>query len=359
MLYDQDADIDHQHIRLRQSKHVNLKKRKYIHMKTCSYSLLTIVIIAISFSCATRHPAEETFAIQFPHSDSVVLFAEDVISLAYHERDFTLSPSGDELFFSVQHQRTGFTVILGSKKISDRWTKPEVALFSGNYSDFEPSFSPDGAQLYFSSNRPKGEGTETSDFDIWYVDRLNDGWGDPVNVGSPVNTDKNEFYPSVAKNGNIYFTAERSSGIGREDIHMSQFENGNYTEPVALDTAVNSLLYEFNAFVSPDEDFLIFTSFGRKDDMGRGDLYISFKDSNGNWMPAKNLGEKINSRYLDYCPFVSYDKQYFFFTSDRMDPSLFNNKNLNWTKFKELADGSLNGAGNIYHIDFSELLKLR
>lgn len=324
-----------------------------------NYSLLPVIFTAIFFSCVTQYSAEETSVIQFPSSDSVVLFAEGVISLAYHERDFTLSPTEDELFFSVQHQGTGFTVIIGSKKIGERWTQLEVASFSGNYSDLEPCFSPDGARLYFSSNRPKGEGLEASDFDIWYVDRLNDGWGEPVNVGSPVNSDKNEFYPSVAKNGNIYFTGERANGIGKEDIFMSLFESGLYTEPIALDTAINSPLYEFNAFVSPDEEFLLFTSFGRKDDLGRGDLYISFKDTNNNWMPAKNLGEKINSRYLDYCPFVSYDKKHFFFTSDRIDPRLFYNKNLNWTKFKELADGSLNGAGNIYCIDFSELLKLR
>jgi Tol biopolymer transport system component len=320
-----------------------------------TFVLLTVVIAA----CTSRAQDSEWVELTFPAADSVALFAEGIISTGYFQRDFALSPSGDELFYSVQHPRTGFAVLLSSKKIKDKWSLPEIASFSGNYTNFEPAFSPDGKRLYFSSNRPKEEGAESKDFDIWFVEKINDSWGTPQNVGSPVNSDKNEFYPSVAANGNIYFTADRPGAVGREDIFVSRFENGQYTEPVALDTAINSPLYEFNAFVSPDEDFLIFSSFGRKDDMGRGDLYISFKDSTGNWMPAMNLGDKINSKYLDYCPFVSADKKLFFFTSDRMDSEIFSNKNLNFEKFKALADGALNGSGNIYIVDFSELLKLR
>jgi Tol biopolymer transport system component len=326
-------------------------------MKNYANTFLSLVMVILS--CTSREQDTEWVELTFPAADSVALFAEGIISNGYFQRDFTLSPSGDELFYSVQHQRTGFAVIMSSKKINDKWSRPEIASFSGNYTNFEPVFSPDGKRLYFSSNRPKEEGTESADFDIWYVEKINDGWDNPQNVGSPVNSDKNEFYPSVATNGNIYFTADRPGAVGREDIFVSRFENGQYTEPVALDTAINSPLFEFNAFVSPDEDFLIFSSFGRKDDLGGGDLYISFKDSTGNWMPAKNLGDKTNSRYLDYCPFVSADKKYFFFTSDRMDTDLFSDKNLNWAAFNALADGTLNGSGNIYIVDFSELLKLR
>jgi WD40-like Beta Propeller Repeat len=87
-------------------------------------------------------------------------------------------------------------------------------------------------------------------------------------------------------------------------------------ESVALDTGVNSALYEFNAFVSPDEQFILFTAFGRKDDKGRGDIYVSTKNEKGNWLPAKNL-EVINSEKLDYCPIVSFDNKTLFFTSER------------------------------------------
>ncbi len=322
------------------------------------HALFTVLILGI-YSCQIQSKRESVVDIHFPLSDTLSLFAEGVVSTRHNVRDFTLSPDYEELFYSVQHSQTGFTLILHSKKINDKWAIPEVAPFSGQYADFEPSFSPDGLRLYFSSNRPKEVGTEQQNFDIWYVEKSGDQWGDPVNVGSPVNTDKNEFYPSVARNGNLYYTASYSQNVRREDIYVSRFVEGTYTEPEALDTAINSASFQFNAFVSPEEDFLIFSSWGREDDMGRGDLYISFKDSSDQWMPAKNVGETINSKFLDYCPFVSADKQYFFFSSDRMDTEMFKNKNLNWREFEDLVNSPLNGSTNIYILKFAELLQLK
>ncbi|MGO8055647.1 hypothetical protein, partial [Rhizobium leguminosarum] len=104
------------------------------------------------------------------------------------------------------------------------------------------------------------------------------------------------------------------NGIGKEDIYMARINNGKYEEPVALDSAVNSKTYEFNAFVSPDESFIIFSSFGRKDDLGGGDLYMSVKDEKGEWQPAKHLSI-LNTTRIDYCPFVSNNKKILFFTS--------------------------------------------
>jgi Tol biopolymer transport system component len=316
-----------------------------------------VLIITIIAACS--QPRQEKLELTIAAADTVTLFAEGMVSTGYYERDFALSSSGNELYYTVQHPRTGFTAIMGSSKNNGAWSAPEIVSFSGNYSDLEPAFSPDGNRLYFASNRPKAEGATAGDFDIWFVDRAENSWGEPVNAGSVINSDGNEFYPSVARNGNLYFTGERADGVGKEDIFVSRYENGNYTEPVALDTAVNTARYEFNAFVSPDEDFLIFSSFGRSDDLGRGDLYISFADSAGNWLPAQNLGSKINSRYLDYCPFVTADRKYFFFASDRTDPQLFNNKSLNWKKYQELLDGTWNGNGNIYVINFSVVESLK
>jgi hypothetical protein len=79
---------------------------------------------------------------------------------------------------------------------------------------------------------------------------------------------------------------------------------------------VNSKLYDFNAFVDPDEKFIIFSSFKRKDDLGRGDLYFALHKE-GVWQPAVHFDQGINSTSLDYSPFVSPDGRYFFFTSKR------------------------------------------
>src|SRR6185312_9495078 len=102
-----------------------------------------------------------------------------------------------------------------------------------------------------------------------------------------------------------------------EDIMVCKFIDGKYNEAVSLPDSINSTGDEFNAFVDPDENYIIFSGYKRKDGYGNGDLYISKKNDKGEWQQAKNLGETINSTSLDYCPYITPDKKYFFFTSNR------------------------------------------
>lgn len=286
----------------------------------------------------------------------VTLLMPDFISTGLNERDFALSPDGNEIYFTISTPKSTFQTIVFSKRSSTGWSKPELVSFAGQFSDLEPAFSADGNTLYFASNRPLS-GNSIKDFDIWKVTRSGAGWGNPENLGSTINTTSDEFYPSVTKNGNLYFTATYAGGPGREDIYVSRFEQNSFKKPVALDTAINSKFYEFNAFVSPDEDYILFTSYGRKNDSGGGDLYISVKDVNGRWQPAQNL-KQLNSKQLDYCPFVSPDGKSLFFTSERHAlPASFETPT-NYKSIAEVQDQPLNGTGNIYWIDFKEVLRL-
>jgi hypothetical protein len=286
------------------------------------------------------------------------VFAANIISTGLNERDFALSPDGSEILYTLQSPQgmPMFQTILYTKKDKQgKWSQPEVAPFAGVYSNLEPVFSCDGEKVYFSSNRPI-TGAEVKDFDIWVVEKINGMWGEPRNIGAPVNTADDEFYPSVTKSGNLYFTAAYKNAVGKEDIYCAIWENGKYNEPVPLDTAVNSATYEFNAFVSPDEDFIIFTSYGRKDDKGRGDLYMSRKDALGRWQPAKNLSF-INSDKIDYCPFVSADKKILFFTSARAAPKQPGDKAIKLAELINFYTGPQNGSGDIYFINFEKLME--
>jgi len=285
------------------------------------------------------------------------IFAANIISTGLSERDFALSPDGTEIFYTLQSPLGLFQTIIQIKKLSNgNWGKPEIASFAGKYSDLEPAFSSDGKKIYFSSDRPIS-GTEIKDFDIWVVEKENGNWGEPKNIGSPVNTSADEFYPSITKNGNLYFTAAYKNAVGKEDIYLARWDNGKYIEPVPMDTAVNSKLYEFNAFVSPDEDFIIFTSYGRKDDKGKGDLYMSIKDAAGKWQPAKNL-LLLNSERLDYCPFVSADKKILFFTSERSGlKRSYQEKAATVDELTRSFTSVQNGGGDIYWVSFENLLQ--
>ena len=315
---------------------------------------LIVILCAISASLFAQAPFQ--LLLESPPA-KLSLLAEDIISTAMNERDFAISPDGQEIYYTVSTPKSTFQTIVVSKKLSSgKWSQPEIVSFAGEFSDLEPAFSADGKTLYFASNRPT-TGFEPKDFDLWKVTREGSGWRKPVNLGSTVNTELDEFYPSITKSGNLYFTAQYKGGVGREDIYVAEWRDAQYQKPVVLDTAVNSRVYEFNAFVSPDERYIIFTSYGRKDDSGGGDLYMSVKDSQGKWQPAKNLME-LNSKQLDYCPYVSPDGKTLFFTSERHQlPTTFSAGKATVKTIKEIVGNPLNGTGNIYWIEFGVALK--
>jgi Tol biopolymer transport system component len=280
------------------------------------------------------------------------LFAKNILSDGLNNRDFTISPKGDEIFFTIQQPRFLSSTILCLIKKNGKWSKPEVAPFSGRYRDLEASFSSDGKTIYFSSDRPVDGKTPKKDFDIWKVSRNAKGWGSPVHLGNVLNTDKDEFYPSVAKNGDLYFTVAASYGKGKEDIVMCKPVKEGYSAPVSLPETVNSPNFEFNAFIDPDEQFIMFTSFGRADDLGGGDLYISHKDKDGNWLAARHFPAPVNSSAIDYCPYVTADKKYLIFTSSRVNPQFSDGKPKTYRQLKEILGGTGNGSDDIYWVKF-------
>ncbi|MBS1528853.1 MAG: PD40 domain-containing protein [Bacteroidetes bacterium] len=312
-----------------------------------TYVFLVTAMFGCNWSCAQSIYPDA----QLPN-DTPRLFAVGILSDGFSNRDFTMSPKGDEIFFTIQQPRFALSAILHVVRKGGKWSAPEVAPFSGNYRDLEAAFSPDGQYIYFSSDRPVN-GNAKKDFDIWRVKRLPDGkWGEPENLGPNVNSTKDEFYPSVTKSGNLYFTTEPENGRGSEDIVVCKPGTNGYGKPELLPDDIDTKYDEFNAFVDPDEQFILFSSYGRADDMGRGDIYISHKGKNGEWLPVKHLPAVINSSALDYCPYVTIDKKYLIFTSNRLNPDFADGKTRNIERIKTLLSSPGNGLDDIYWVKF-------
>lgn len=312
---------------------------------------LTLIIALITCCCKTfaqvTYP-DATLPANFP-----ILFAKGILTDGLSNRDFTISPKGDEIFYTLQQPRFVSSTILYLTKKNGKWSKPRVAPFSGRFRDLEAAFSPDRMYIYFSSDRPLKDGVAKKDFDIWRVKRNPNGtWAAPENLGPNVNTDKNEFYPSITRSGNLYFTVEADYGKGSEDIVVCKPMPGGYTKPESLPEDINTKYDEFNAFVDPDEQFILLTSEGRPDDIGRGDLYISHKDKAGNWLPVKHLPVPINSTAIDYCPFVTWNKKYLMFTSSRLNKDLTDGKTKTYPQLKTLLNSAGNGWDDIYWVKF-------
>ena len=265
------------------------------------------------------------------------------VSSGLNNRDLTISPEGDLLFTTIMAPGNQFSVIAMSRKIRGKWQELEIAPFSGVFPDIEPMFDPTGRKLFFSSRRPT-EGRSGNDWDIWMTSKTAEGWSKPRNLGEPINSAGNEFYPSVAESGNLYFTTERAGGAGAEDIWQAVYLDGK-PSVAPLGKGVNTEHYEFNAFVPPDERYIIFSSQGRQGEIGRGDLYISRKDESGEFTKAQLLPGTINSADLDYCPFVHRGRLYF--SSRRVrDPGIIRD----YRQLSQWLESPGNGMGDIYSV---------
>jgi hypothetical protein len=185
---------------------------------------MKLLLLLILVSLSQQSSAQES--IQFIASDTPGVFAPGVVSDGFANRDMSISPDGNDLFYTIHWYLGLYSVIFHSQKINNRWTKPDTAWFSGKYNDMEPAFSPDGNRLFFSSNRPLKMSDTVKDYDIWYLQKKGNKWEDPVNLGAAVNSDKDEFYPSLTKSGNLYFT--RNNDDRGDDIFISVLKDGQF-----------------------------------------------------------------------------------------------------------------------------------
>ena len=140
---------------------------------------------------------------------------------------------------------------------------------------------------------------------------------------------------------------------------MSEITGQGFAKPILLSDAVNSPGWEFNSWVSGEDDLIIFTAFGREDDLGGGDLYFSRRDSLGSWTPAQNLGSPINTTALDYCPMITADGRYFFYTTAQKDYDLFFSPSLDMAGIEAIKNAPRNGLDDIYFIRVTEIPALQ
>lgn len=318
-------------------------------------SLCLSLLISAAFAQKSnnqRHPYDSDQPMPQP-----VMFGEGVVSTAEDDLNAAFSPDGKFVFFTRNFPRNRLGVILFSEYKNKKWSAPQIAPFSGQATDYDPFFSADGSKIFYCSNRG-ADGKAKADFDIWYVEKTSNGnWSEPKSAGAPVNSPTDEFYPSVAADGTLYFSSNRQGGKGSYDIYRSRFVDGKFTEIENLGEGVNTPGVELDNYISPDQKFLVFAANGRKDDLGggSGDLYISL-NKNGTFTAARNLGAPINSPAREYCPIGSPNGKYFFFSSFRgnLDKPL-EKPVKTYQELNSLFSNPLNGRGNIFQIDIAAL----
>jgi hypothetical protein len=238
---------------------------------------------------------------QQPPGLKPVLFAPNIITTGlYEERDVSFTPDLNELYF------TRDAVIQVMKQREGIWSEPQPASFSSGYREFEAFVTADARRLYYISQRPADSGSAPEFYQMWFVERGGSDWGEPAMLN-----DRRDFYATVTTGGVMYFTDANN------DLYRTVLVDGAMSEREKLSDSVNTARAEYNACVSPDESFIIFTSFGWGYGFGGGDLFVSFRKPDGSWTQAKNMGGGVNTNGHDYCPGISPDGRYLFYTSNK------------------------------------------
>ncbi len=251
---------------------------------------------------------------QPPPGLSPRMFAPGIVSTERNELNAVFTPDGKEFYFTIREAPGQWTIMMMARE-DGRWSRPRPASFSGRWSDVDLFITADGRRLYFCSDRPLNQQSDSrKDFDIWMSERTATGWSSPTNLGTPVNSGADEFYPSLTKEGTIYFQSRRPGGPGAPDIWRVRPIAGGDGDAECLPAPVNSGGFEGDTFIAPDGSYLI-VSTSRDAGMSQADLFLSFAGPNGSWTPLVRLGFEINSPESgENCQMLSPDGRYLFFT---------------------------------------------
>jgi len=156
------------------------------------------------------------------------------------------------------------------------------------------SISADGKTMVFTAClRPDGYGS----CDLYISKKKGNKWSTPVNMGPPINGKYKESQPSLSSDGKkVYFASNRPDGKGKFDIWKSSFVSNKWSEPVNLGDSINTTEDELAPFIHYDGQTIYFSSEGHLG-MGGSDLFISRIKDDGNWSSAKNLGYPVNTHF--------------------------------------------------------------
>ena len=254
-----------------------------------------------------------------------------------------LTDGGATLYFTFRGE-DGQADIYRARLVRERWQSAEpVAELNSAADDIGPVLTPDGRELYFYSNRPGGLGG----FDLYVARREGARWGTPRNLGPTVNSPAHEYDPTLSPDGrSLYFSSNRTPEMGRQATEKAQPDSGKdwaatlrshpgltqfdlyvaRRQEIEQDWDAPEPLAELNLptsnegapFVSPDGKFLYFASDrpARPGEQPNLDLYRA-RLVDGRPTAPENLGHTINTAAHETEPALSPEGFTLVFSSNR------------------------------------------
>jgi hypothetical protein len=312
---------------------------------TASHSMrhdvaLAIVIFVLStfFSgCSSRTDFPVLKAPYFgqdPPGEIPELYMFGLISTLDIEYCISFLDSGRVCVFGREDIGVNFTYLKDG-----RWTEPKKMPLDTKNWEWKHNTGPDDKTLYFMSRCLVDSNDTRNDVNIYKMSWTGSGWTEREILPFPPNSEEyHEVYPSFASDGSVYFHSGdfRNPQDMNNDIYRSRCLDGVYLEQEPLPEPVNTCYDEYDAFVAPDEKFLMFGS-NRPGGFGRYDSYISFMKKDGSWTHPANLGKGLNSISWENRVVLTPDGKYMFFVSGRrhklLEDELENGKRTSATGF--------------------------
>lgn len=228
----------------------------------------------------------------------------------------TLSADGKTLIFTRYNRPSMAEDFFQSRYADGRWGKAVRMAEPLNSTENEGAgcISQDGRILYFTAcGRQDGAGR----CDLYISYRKGAGWSVPQNLGPAVNTSAWESMPCLSIDGKtLYFVSNRDGGMGGMDIWRSTLVEGRWSKPVNMGPGINTQGDEKSPFVSFDDQRLYYSSNGLIG-MGGLDLFVCSRTSDSTWGEPQNLGYPINTSGDESSLIVSPDGQTALFSSDK------------------------------------------
>ncbi len=203
------------------------------------------------------------------------------INTRYHESTSVVTKDGKTMYFTRNNYKEGKTVkddegvirlkIFQASKVDGIWTDiKELPFNSNNYSVAHPALSYDEKTLYFASDMPGTYGSS----DIFRSTINDDGtYGKPENLGNNINTDSRETFPFVSREDVLYFSSDGHLGLGGLDIFATKIVNKDFLGSVVnIGSPVNSNMDDFT-FIFNSENREGYFASNRKNGLGEDDIY--------------------------------------------------------------------------------------
>lgn len=199
----------------------------------------------------------------------------------FHEGPLCLTPDGKMVYFTRNNIAKGdlrrdnsgiqnLKLYTATVEADGKWSNvKETLLNSRDYSVGHPTISADGKTLFFASDRPGGFGGA----DIYKCSIAADGTlGEPENLGKEVNTEGQDMFPWVSKDGILFYSSDGNIGLGGLDVFaMIPNKDGDFTKKINLGEPINTPKDDFALVMLDDKNGYL--SSNRTSGSGNDDIY--------------------------------------------------------------------------------------